>query len=78
MTMLGPVYNAAHSDPTIGDALFCIGVGLSVLSYGWLRFFRTEDAKPKPLGNMIGISLICCTMIALGVWEWVRALRISN
>jgi len=79
MMMLGPVYNAAHRDPTIGGALFSIGVGLSVLSYLWFRFFRTEDEKSKPpLANMIGISLICCTMIGLGIWEWVRALGISD
>lgn len=28
--------------------------------------------------NMIGISLIFCGMIAIGVWEWIRALKISN
>ena len=78
--MLGPVYNAVHSEPTIGGALFAIGVGLSVLIYGWFHFFRrAEDGKPKPpLQNMIGLSLICCTMIGIGIWEWVRATRISN
>ena len=77
--MLGPVSNAAHSEPTIGGALFAIGVGLSGLIYVWFRFFRAEDGKSKPpLQNMIGISLICCTMIGLGIWEWVSSLRISN
>jgi hypothetical protein len=79
MMMLGPVSGAAHSEPTIGGALFAIGVGLSVLIYGWFRFFRPADGKPQaPLQNMIGISLICCTMIGFGIWEWIRAIRISN
>jgi len=77
--ILGPVYNAAHSEPTIGGLLFGIGIGLSGLPYVWLRFFRAEGETPKPSPeNMIGISLICCTMIGFGIWEWVRALRISN
>lgn len=79
MMMLGPVYNAAHSSPTVGGALFGVGVGLSGLVYVWIRFFRTKDEKSKPpLEKMIGISLICCTMIGLGIWEWVRAQRISE
>jgi hypothetical protein len=79
MIMLGPVWNAAHSEPTIGGGLFPIGVGLSVLIYAWVRFFRLDDEESKPpLEKMIGISLICCTMIGLGIWECVRALRISN
>jgi hypothetical protein len=77
--VLGPVSSAAHSEPTIGGALFPIAVGLSVLTYVWLRFFRAEERETKPsIGNMIGVSLICCTMIGLGIWEWIRALRISN
>jgi hypothetical protein len=77
--MLGPVYNAAHSEPTIGGALFAIGVGMSVLIYGWFRYLRAEsrDSEP-PLGNMIGISLVCCTMIGLGIWEWLCVVRVSN
>jgi hypothetical protein len=71
MMMLGPVFNAAHSDPTIGGALFAIGLGLSGLIYVWFRFFRAEGGKSKPpLQNMIGISLIFCTMIGSGIWEW--------
>jgi hypothetical protein len=79
LMMLGPVYHAAHSEPTIGGALFAIGVGLPGLIYVWFRFFRDRDAKSKPpLENTVGISLICCTMIGFGIWEWARALRISN
>ena len=77
--MLGPVSSAAHSEPTIGGALFPIAIGLAGLTYAWLRFFRAKDGKPTAsMGNMIGISLICCTMIGLGIWEWIRALRLSN
>ena len=66
--MLGPVSSAAHSEPTSGGALFAIGVGLSGLIYVWVRFFRAEDGKSKPpQENMIGISLICCTMIGFGI-----------
>lgn len=79
LMMLGPVYNAAHGEPTIGGALFAIGVSLSFLIHGWFRFFRVEDGRSKPaLQNMIGLSLICCMMIGFGIWEWVRAIRISN
>jgi hypothetical protein len=54
-------------------------VGLSGLIYVWVRFFRAEDGKSKPpLENMIGISLIGCTVTGFGIWEWVRTLRISN
>jgi len=77
--MLGPVSSAAHNPPTIGGALFSIGIGLAPLIYVWVRFFRSDSEQPKPtMEKMIGISLILCSMIAIGVWEWIRALRISN
>lgn len=78
LTMFGPVYDAAHGEPTVGGALFPIGVGLSVLVYGWFRYFTIERRKPQPLRNMIGITLICGVMIGLGIWEWIRALNASN
>lgn len=75
----GPVYNAAHSEPTVGGALFAIGLGLSSLIYVWFRYFTAEDEKPKPpIANMIEISLICFVFIGIGIWEWIRALKISN
>jgi hypothetical protein len=77
--MLGPVSSAAHNPPTIGGALFSIGIGLAPLIYVWVRFFRSDNEQPKPpMGKMISISLIFCIMIVIGVWEWIRALRISN
>jgi hypothetical protein len=77
--MLGPVSIAAHNPPTVGGALFSIGLGLAPLIYVWVRFFRSGNEQPKaPMENMIGISLIFCGMIAIGVWEWIRALKISN
>jgi UDP-N-acetylmuramyl pentapeptide phosphotransferase/UDP-N-acetylglucosamine-1-phosphate transferase len=77
--MLGPVYNAAHSTPTIGGAVFPIVIALPLLVYVWWRFLASEDKQSKPtMEKMIGLSLILCTMIALGIWELVRAVRISN
>jgi UDP-N-acetylmuramyl pentapeptide phosphotransferase/UDP-N-acetylglucosamine-1-phosphate transferase len=77
--MLGPVSNAAHSTPTIGGALFSIGIGVAVLIYAWARYFWADNEQPKPpTGNIIGITLICCVMIFFGVREWIRALKISN
>jgi hypothetical protein len=77
--MLGPVSSAAHSTPTIGGALFPIGIGLAPLIYVWVRFFRADNEQPKPsMENMIGISLVLCAMIADGIWELMRALKISN
>jgi hypothetical protein len=76
MTIYGPVDNAAHSVPTVGGALFPIAIGLSVLTYGWVHFFRNQDERQKPpLRKVIELSLICCTIIAIGVWEWIRASR---
>src|ERR1700687_780249 len=76
--MLGPVSSAAHSTPTIGGALFPIGIGLAPLIYVWVRFFRADNEKPKTsMENMIGISLVLCGMIASGIWELMRALKIS-
>ena len=77
--MLGPVSGAAHSTPTISGALFPIGIGLAALIYVWVRFFRADNEQPKPsIENMIGVSLVCWTMIGLGIWDWIRALSISN
>jgi UDP-N-acetylmuramyl pentapeptide phosphotransferase/UDP-N-acetylglucosamine-1-phosphate transferase len=77
--MLGPVSNAAHSAPTIGGALFPIVIALPCLVYVWWRFLTNEGERSKPtMEKMIGLSLILCTMIALGIWEWVRAVKISN
>jgi len=68
--ILGPVSSAAHSEATVGGAPFFIAVGLSVLIYAWFRFFRSEHGKPKPvIGNLIGLSVICCVMIVLGIWD---------
>lgn len=79
MMMLGPVSNAANSEPTIAGALFFIGVGSLGLLYGWFRFFRTAEGTTKPeLENLLGLTLICCTMIGLGIWKWVKAVRIPN
>jgi hypothetical protein len=75
--MLGPVFNAAHSQPTISGGLFPILVGSSVLIYVWVRFFRTADGNSKPpMDKMLGITLIGCIMIGLGIWECYRALNI--
>jgi len=77
--MLGPVSSAARSIPTVGGALFPIGIGLVPLIYVWVRFFRADNGQPKPsTETMIGISLILCGMIADGIWELMRALTISN
>ncbi len=77
--MLGPVSSAAYNTPTIGGAIFPIGVGLALLVYVWVRFFRSDTEQPKaPIENMIGLTLIFCTMIALGIWELLRAIKISN
>lgn len=77
--MLGPVSNAAHSTPTISGGLFPLGIGLAGLIYAWVLFFRagSEQTKP-PMGRMIGISLIFLAMIAIGIGEWIQALKISN
>ena len=76
-TMLGPVSSAAHSAPTVGGALFSIGIGLVPLIYAWMRFFRTDDEHLRPsVKNMLGISLISCVPIAIGIWEWIRALKV--
>jgi hypothetical protein len=77
--MIGPVYNAAHSTPTIGGAVFPIVIALPLLVYVWWRFLASEDKQSKPtMEKMIGLSLILCTMIALGIRELVRAVMISN
>ena len=77
--MLVPVRSIAHRDPTIAGGIFAIGAGLSSLFYFWFRFFRAKDGESKaPLLNMIGISLICCMMVGVGILEWLRALRISR
>jgi hypothetical protein len=70
MTIFGPVSNAAHSEPTIAGALFPIGIGVSGLMYIWFRFLRRDDEETKPsMRFMIEASLVCCTMIGLGIWE---------
>jgi hypothetical protein len=77
--ILGPVSSAAHSEPTISGALFPIGVGVAILVHSWFRFFRRDDDKASPsLERMIEISVASCIMIGLGIWEWIRSLRISN
>jgi len=49
------------------------------LIYVWVRFFRADEEQPKPsIENMMGISVILCGMIATGIWELLRALKISN
>jgi len=49
------------------------------LIYLWYRYFTAQDDKPTPpLENMIFISLIACGFIGTGIWELIRALRISN
>ncbi len=66
--MLGPVSSAAqgHSRQS-GGAIFPIGVGLALLVHVWVRFFRSDTEQPKaPIENTIGLTLIFCTMIALG------------
>ncbi len=79
MMVLYPHSIAAHRDPTIAGGLFAVAAGLSGLFYFWFRFFRAKNGESKaPLQNMIGMSLICCTMIGIGVLEWLRALRISK
>ena len=73
--MFGPVANAAHNHPTVGRALFSIGLGLTVMVYGWWRYWQVRNEKPKPpVKNMFGVSLICCVFIGFGIWEWIRAL----
>ncbi len=77
--MQGPGYNAAHGTPTIGGGMFFIVTALPLLVYVWWRFLASEDKQSKPtVEKMVGSSLILCTMIALGIWELVRAVRISN
>jgi hypothetical protein len=72
--MQGPVYDAAHNAPTVGGALFGIAIGLSALIYLWHRTRRQGGEEPKiPQGNAIGIALICCVIIVIGIWEWIRA-----
>jgi hypothetical protein len=79
IVIFGPVSAAQHSQPTLGGALFSMGVGVSVLSYLWYRYLNRMEEEPKPpLGNVLWISVICCEFIGLGIWELVRSFRISQ
>jgi high-affinity Fe2+/Pb2+ permease len=78
LAIFGPV-SSANNEPSPGFALFLLGLGLYVLIYLWYRYFTAQDDKPTPpLENMIFISLIACGFIGTGIWELIRALRISN
>ena len=78
LAIFGPV-SSANNEPSLGFALFLLGLGLYVLLYLWYRYFTAQDDKPKPpLENMIFLSLIACEFIGTGIWEWIRVLRISN
>ena len=46
--IFGPVSAAQHSQPTVGVALFSLGVGASVLTYLWYRFWNRAEEEPKP------------------------------
>jgi hypothetical protein len=46
--ILGPVSNAQHSAPSIGDGLFSLGIGAVVLIFLWVHYFRLPDDEPKP------------------------------
>jgi UDP-N-acetylmuramyl pentapeptide phosphotransferase/UDP-N-acetylglucosamine-1-phosphate transferase len=72
----GPVSAAQHSQPTMGGALFSLGIGVSVLTYLWYRYFtRTEEEESKTsIGNVIWISAVCFVFVAVGIWELVRSL----
>lgn len=75
--IFGPVSAAQQSQPTVGGALFSLGVGVSVLTYLWYRFWNRAEEEPKPpLGNVIWMSVICCVFIAAGIWELVHALGV--
>jgi formate/nitrite transporter FocA (FNT family) len=77
--MLGPVSAAQHSQPTVGGAMFSIGLGISVLTALWYRYLNRVEEEPKPpMGNMVWISFVACIFIGIGVWELTRALRIPN
>ena len=78
LTIFGPV-SSANNDPSLGFALFLIGLGLYVLIYLWYRYLTAEDEKQKTsLEAVITISSISCTFIGTGIWELIRVLRISN
>lgn len=78
LTTFGPV-SSANNDPSLGFALFLVGLGLYVLIYLWYRYLTAEDEKKKSsLGAVIAISSISCTFIGMGIWELIRVLRISN
>lgn len=70
----GPVSAAQHSQPTLGGAVFSMGIGVSVLTYLWYRFLtRTEEEQKPPIENVIWISAVCCVFIASGIWELVHS-----
>jgi hypothetical protein len=78
LAIFGPL-SSANSEPSLGFALFLIGVGLYVLIHLWYRYLTAEDEKlESSLEAVTGISSICCSFIGAGVWEMIRALRISN
>ncbi len=78
LTIFGPL-SSANNDPSLGFALFLIGLGLYVLIYLWYRYLAAEDEKKQSsLEAVIAISAICCSFIGTGIWELIRVLRISN
>jgi high-affinity Fe2+/Pb2+ permease len=77
-TTFGPL-SSANKEPSLGFALFLIGLGLYVLIYLWYRYLTAEDEKQKSsLEAVIAISSICFAFIGTGIWELIRVFRISN
>jgi len=71
----GPVSAAQHSQPTLGAAVFTMGIGVSGLTYLWYRLLtRTEEEQTPPIENVIWISAVCCGFVASGIWELIRSL----
>ena len=73
--LFGPVYEAAHSEPSALGGIFGIGIGVSVLSYVWFRYFTHKDEPRPPVYNVIGITAICSVFLVVGIRELLRALR---
>ena len=78
LTIFGPL-SSASNEPSLGFALFLIGLGLYALIYLWYHYLAAEDEKQKSsLEAAIAISAVCCSFIGTGIWELMRVLRISN
>lgn len=70
MTILGPVYDAAHGGS--GNPWFPIGIASVVLVVAWIEFFRRRTKTKGPIIALLGISAICAVLIVSGILQLLK------